>query len=52
MTQRVDGTRRPRRLSPDGPASLDAWIDMVRNTHEANYDRLDGLLDSMRSVES
>ncbi len=48
VTHRVDGTRRPRRLSREGMASLEAWIDAVRNAYEASYDRLDGLLDSMR----
>jgi DNA-binding transcriptional ArsR family regulator len=52
VTQRVDGTRRPRRLSPEGLSSLEAWIDAVRDAYEANYDRLDGLLDSMKRGET
>jgi DNA-binding transcriptional ArsR family regulator len=51
VTSRVDGSRRPRRLSPEGLGSLDAWIDMVRNAYEANYDRLDGLWNSMEGEE-
>ena len=51
VTQRVDGTRRPRRLSPRGLASLEAWIDAVRRSYEANYDRLDGLWETMRREE-
>ena len=51
VAQRVDGTRRPRRLSPEGLASLDAWIDAVRAAYDASYDRLDTLLDTMRRDE-
>ncbi len=48
VTHRVDGPRRPRRLSPKGLASLDAWIDAVRTAYEANYDRLDSLWETLR----
>ena len=51
VRHRVDGNRRPRRLSPEGWASLDAWIDAVRTAYEANYDRLDGLLDTLQKEE-
>jgi DNA-binding transcriptional ArsR family regulator len=44
VRQRIDGTRRPCRLSGQGLASVDAWLAMLRKSLEANYDRLDALL--------
>jgi DNA-binding transcriptional ArsR family regulator len=44
ITRRVDGTRRPCRLSPEGVATVDRWLDMLRDALSANYDRLDALL--------
>jgi DNA-binding transcriptional ArsR family regulator len=51
VRHRVDGNRRPRRLSPEGWDSLDAWVDTVRTAYEANYDRLDGLLESLQKED-
>lgn len=44
IVQRVDGTRRPRRLAKAGIDALDQWLNMVRKALETNYDRLDGVL--------
>jgi DNA-binding transcriptional ArsR family regulator len=44
IVQRVDGTRRPRRLAKDGIDAMDKWLDLLRQALEKNYDRLDGLL--------
>lgn len=44
VLRRVDGTRRPCRLAPDGVAAIDRWLDMLRKAMSANYDRLDALL--------
>jgi DNA-binding transcriptional ArsR family regulator len=44
ITRRVDGTRRPCRLSPAGVATVDQWLDMLRVALAANYDRLEALL--------
>lgn len=44
IVQRVDGTRRPCRLAPGGLSELDAYLDMLRNALEHNYQRLDRLL--------
>ena len=44
ITRRVDGTRRPCRLAPDGIAAIDRWLATLRQVLAANYDRLDGLL--------
>ncbi|MDX1747238.1 MAG: hypothetical protein R3324_14980, partial [Halobacteriales archaeon] len=44
IDRRVDGSRRPCRLSPDGVATLDRWMERFRDALSANYDRLDALL--------
>lgn len=44
IDQRVDGTRRPRRLAKAGIKAMDQWLDMLRTALEKNYDRLDGVL--------
>ena len=44
VVQRVDGTRRPRRLSRAGLQAMDEWLAMLRQALEANYERLDGVL--------
>ena len=51
VTQRVDGTRRPRRLAKAGLHAMDQWIVMLRKALERNYDRLDGVLAEMQSNE-
>jgi DNA-binding transcriptional ArsR family regulator len=44
IVQRVDGTKRPCRLAPGGLSELDAYLDMLRQAMERNYQRLDQLL--------
>jgi DNA-binding transcriptional ArsR family regulator len=44
IVQRVDGTRRPRRLAKNGIDAMDQWLDLLRKALEKNYNRLDGLL--------
>lgn len=44
IMQRVEGTKRPRRLAKAGIAAMDQWLDMLRNALEQNYDRLDQIL--------
>jgi|SRR5689334_3581909 DNA-binding transcriptional ArsR family regulator len=44
IVQRVDGTRRPCRLAPEGLSELDAYLAMLRKALERNYQRLDRLL--------
>jgi DNA-binding transcriptional ArsR family regulator len=44
IIQRVDGTRRPCRLSPQGLSELDEYLAMLRKALEHNYQRLDRLL--------
>ena len=44
---RVDGTKRPRRLSKAGIDGMDQWLAMLRKALEKNYDRLDQVLANM-----
>jgi DNA-binding transcriptional ArsR family regulator len=44
IIQRVDGTKRPRRLAKQGIEAMDQWLGMLRTALEKNYDRLDGVL--------
>jgi DNA-binding transcriptional ArsR family regulator len=44
IDQRVDGTRRPRRLAKAGIKAMDQWLAMLRTALEKNYDRLDEVL--------
>src|SRR5919198_1400674 len=41
IIRRVEGTRRPCRLAPDGLAAIDQWLGMLRQALAQNYDRLD-----------
>jgi DNA-binding transcriptional ArsR family regulator len=47
VTRRVDGTKRPRRLSKAGIEAMDQWLAMLRKALEKNYDRLDEVLAGM-----
>ena len=47
VARRVDGTRRPRRLSRAGLVAMDQWLAMLRKALENNYDRLDLVLAAM-----
>ncbi len=47
IVQRVDGTRRPRRLAKAGIDAMDQWLAMLRKALEKNYDRLDTVLAAM-----
>ena len=48
ITRRVQGTRRPCRLAPDGVAEIDQWLAMLRDALAKNYDRLDEVLAAMK----
>jgi DNA-binding transcriptional ArsR family regulator len=47
IVRRVEGTKRPCRLSQDGLRAVDEWLAMLRGALEKNYDRLDGVLAEM-----
>ena len=51
IIQRVDGTKRPRRLAKAGIEAMDQWLAMLRKALEKNYDRLDGVLAAMQSAD-
>jgi DNA-binding transcriptional ArsR family regulator len=44
IVNRVDGTRRPRRLARAGIEAVDHWLAMLRTAMEKNYQRLDEVL--------
>lgn len=48
VVQRVDGTKRPRRLAKAGIDAMDQWLSMLRMALEKNYDRLDAILADMQ----
>jgi len=49
IVSRIDGTRRPRRLSKEGIEAMDQWLAILRKALERNYERLDQVLDAMDS---
>ena len=51
ITRRIQGTRRPCRLAPDGVAEIDQWLAMLRDALAKNYDRLDEVLAAMKPEE-
>src|SRR5215208_3727230 len=48
IIRRIEGTKRPCRLAPDGIAEIDRWLAMLRGALEKNYDRLDDVLAPMQ----
>jgi DNA-binding transcriptional ArsR family regulator len=48
IVRRVEGTKRPCRLAPDGIAAIDQWLAMLREALATNYDRLDEVLAAMQ----
>lgn len=51
IVRRAEGTRRPCRLSPEGFASVERWLAMLRPALERNYERLDQVLDEMKGKQ-
>ena len=45
----IDAQRRPRRLEPRPLAEANCWLERYRQTWEKNFQRLDALLDEMKS---
>ena len=50
IVQRIDGTRRPRRLAKAGIDAMDQWLAMLRKALEKNYERLDAVLAAMETT--
>ena len=44
---RIDGTARPRRLKPDAVEALWGWLGQYRALWEAQFQRLDAVLDGL-----
>lgn len=44
---RIEGTSRPRRLKPDAMAQLWGWLGQYRALWEAQFQRLDAVLDEI-----
>ncbi len=49
--RRVEGSKRPCRLAPEGIAEIDQWLSLLRQALAANYNRLDGLLATMNPID-
>lgn len=49
ITRRIDGARRPCRLSKPGFDAVDQWLALLRPALETNYERLDLVLAEMKS---
>jgi DNA-binding transcriptional ArsR family regulator len=49
IEQRVDGTRRPRRLAKPALDNIDQYLNVLRRALATNYDRLDQVLADMDS---
>jgi DNA-binding transcriptional ArsR family regulator len=48
IEQRIDGSRRPRRLAKPAIDAMEEWLGMLRQALEKNYDRLDRLIAQMK----
>jgi DNA-binding transcriptional ArsR family regulator len=48
----VDGQRRPRRLEAQPLAEVNEWLERYRRIWEAQYQRLDALLEELKLEES
>jgi DNA-binding transcriptional ArsR family regulator len=44
-----DGQRRPRRIEPEALAEANAWLERYREIWEANFKRLDALLEELQA---
>lgn len=44
ITRRIEGAKRPCRLTPGGIAEIDQWLGLLRKALETNYVRLDNVL--------
>jgi DNA-binding transcriptional ArsR family regulator len=49
--RRIEGTKRPCRLAPEGIAAIDQWLAQLRDAMATNFDRLDAVLAEMQSQQ-
>jgi len=52
ITRGRDAQRRPRRIEPGPLAQANAWLENYRKYWEANFQRLDALLEEMKAQEN
>src|SRR5262245_15980231 len=48
IVRRVEGSKRPCRLAPNGMAAIDQWLATLRKALTRNYERLDEVLAAMK----
>jgi DNA-binding transcriptional ArsR family regulator len=51
IERRVEGAKRPRRLSKKGIDAMEQWLAQLRKALERNYDRLDDVLADMQKAK-
>ena len=51
ISRGVDAQRRPRRLEAKPLAEANAWLERYRQYWEANYQRLDAVLDELKTMQ-
>ena len=51
ISTRIDGTSRPRRIEPAAFAAIEDWLENYRSVWQANYARLDGVLDDLKQKD-
>jgi DNA-binding transcriptional ArsR family regulator len=49
IEQRIDGSRRPRRLAKPAIDAMEQWLGMLRQALDKNYNRLDQVLAQMQT---
>jgi DNA-binding transcriptional ArsR family regulator len=49
IARRVDGAKHPCRLSKSGIDAIDQWLGMLRKALAKSYDRLDKVLETMKT---
>jgi len=52
ISRAIDAQRRPRRLEAKPLAEADAWLERYRQFWEGSFQRLDALLDELKTQES
>src|SRR5687768_8370639 len=52
VTRGRDAQRRPRRLEPQPLAEATEWLEKYREYWEGNYERLDALLEEMKTTQA
>ncbi len=52
ISKDIDKQRRPRRIEAAPMAEANAWLEKYKEFWEANYKRLDSLLDIMKTAEA